>query len=83
MTRSFHALLHGDIIGAFRYNLFMPLMFGFLAYVFFSLVLLTLRGRGLDFKIFSPKIMSTIIVLLVLFGVVRNIPVYPFSLLFP
>lgn len=83
MTRAFHALLHGDIIGAFRFNLFMPVMFFFLAFVFVSLVMLAVRGRGLDFKVFSPKVTWTIFVLLIMFGVIRNIPVYPFSVLFP
>lgn len=83
MTRSFHALVHGDIIGAFRFNLFMPLMLGFIAYIFVSLTLLAIRGKSLSFEIFSPRITWTIFVLLMIFGVVRNIPVYPFNILFP
>jgi hypothetical protein len=83
MTRGTHALLHGDVLGALDYNLLLPGLIFFFGYLFISLILVAWRGRGLDFRIFSPAVLWTSMVLALVFTIVRNLPLYPFSVLFP
>ena len=83
MTRGVHALLHGDVIGALDFNLLLPGILFFFGYLFVSLVLVAWRGWGLDFRIFKPSILWTFFALALIFAIVRNLPYYPFSVLFP
>ena len=83
LTRGFHALFHGDVLTALHYNALLPvfaLVFGFL---FVSLVLIAVRGRGLSWRIFPPAAMYGFLVLAAAFFVLRNLPFYPFTLLAP
>ena len=83
LTRAFHALAHGDVIGALDLNALTP-VFGALALFFLvSLVLTAVRGRGLKMETLRPGLMWAMLIAMVVFGVVRNIPAYPFSVLFP
>jgi hypothetical protein len=83
MTRGFHAFFHGDILGALHFNALLPIFF--LAFVYFvaSMFLVLVRGRGLPFKIFRPGLIYAFLVLMLVFGVVRNLPYFPFTLLAP
>lgn len=83
MTRGFHALFHGDIVTALDFNALLPLVAIFFGYWFLSLVLTAVRGYGFGFGKMSAGLVGTTFVLLLLFGIVRNIPVYPFTVLFP
>lgn len=83
MTRGFHALFHGDILTALDFNALIPLVAIFFGYWFLSLVLTAVRGRGFGFGKMSAGLVGTTFVLLLIFGVVRNIPAYPFTILFP
>lgn len=83
LTRGFHALFHGDVLTAVDYNALIPLWTLILVYVFVSLILLAVRGRGLPMWITGPKFLGAFVILLLIFGVVRNIPAYPFTILFP
>lgn len=83
MTRGFHALFHGDIITALDFNALIPLVAIFFGYWFLSLVLTAFRGRGFGFGKMSAGLIGTTFVLLLIFGIVRNIPAYPFTVLFP
>lgn len=83
MTRGFHALFHGDILTALDYNALIPLMAIFLGYWFLSLVFTAVRGRGFGFGKMSAGLVGTTFFLLLLFGILRNIPAYPFTILFP
>jgi hypothetical protein len=83
LTRGFHALLHGDVVTALGFNALLPfylLLFGFLL---LSLLLVAVRGRGLVSLNSSPKYLIGFLFVMIAFGVVRNIPVYPFTLMFP
>jgi hypothetical protein len=72
-TRALHQLLHGNVAGAFRLN---PLAISLLPLVGYFAV----RGhRGTVKPIWIWMLVGVIIV----FGVVRNIPAYPFTLLAP
>jgi len=83
LTRGFHALFHGDFLTALHFNALLPvyaLVFGFM---FVSMVLVAVRGRGLSWKIFPPSAMYGLLVLAAAFFVLRNLPFYPFTLLAP
>ena len=83
MTRGLHALLHGDLLGALDYNLLLPPILVFFGYVFVSLLLTVARGRGLAFKLFNEKILWGFFAFAFCFTVLRNLPFYPFSILYP
>ena len=83
MTRGFHALLHGDIVTALDYNILIPFYAAAGLYLLASLILVVARGRGLPFKFVTPVALFGFLFVSILFGVVRNIPGYPFSWLFP
>jgi hypothetical protein len=80
VTRAAHALLHGDLLGAFNKN----------ALLLFLTPLLLLycgwkrrrEGRAWSTTI-SRRAILGLLALLLLFAVLRNIPVYPFELLAP
>lgn len=83
LTRGFHALFHGDIITALDYNALIP--FFALAFLFLivTLMSITVRGKGLLKMSASPVFLFGSLVLLIAFGVIRNLPFYPFTFLFP
>jgi len=83
MTRGFHALFHGDVLTALDFNALIPLVAVFFGYWFLSLVLTAVRGRGFGFGKMSAALVGSTFFLLLAFGIVRNIPAYPFTILFP
>ena len=85
MTRGFHALFNGDIVTALDYNALIPLIVVFFGYIFLSMLMVALRGRGIGLGVnkFSMGLIWVTFAALLVFGVVRNIPAYPFSVLFP
>ena len=83
LTRGFHALLHGDVVTALDYNALLPIFALLIGFAFVSLVYFALRGRRLPVNLYHPKVMWFGMVLLLTFGVVRNLPWYPFNVLFP
>jgi hypothetical protein len=83
MTRGLHALLHGDIAAALGYNLLLPAILFFFGYLFVSLFLTFARGRGLSFRLFNQKVVWGFFAFALVFSVVRNLPFYPFNILYP
>jgi hypothetical protein len=83
LTRGFHALLHGDVLTALDYNAMLPFYVLFFVYAAASLVSVAARGRGLSFKLFQPKIAYSFLIISLAFAVVRNLPFYPFTILYP
>ena len=84
LTRGYHALFHGDIGTAMHFNALIPLYSLIFGYLLISLVLLAVRGRGLSFSVFrKPWLLWMVAVLALLFAVLRNLPLYPFNLLYP
>ncbi len=83
LTRGFHALFHGDITTALDYNALIPLFAVVLGFFFISMLLVAVRGRGFPKRAYSPKALWAFFALLMVFGVVRNLPFYPFSILYP
>lgn len=83
LTRGFHALFHGDVMTALDYNALIPLFVLLFAFFLISMLLVAVRGRGFPKWAYSPKPLFGFFVLLMVFGVLRNLPYYPFSVLFP
>ena len=83
LTRGFHALFHGDVVTALDFNALIPLVTIFLAYIFVSMLSVAARGRGLLFGNWNLVLLWGTLALLVLFGILRNLPYYPFTILFP
>ena len=83
LTRGFHALFHGDALTALDFNALIPIWTILFGYLGLSLVLTAARGRGLPWKWLTPSMLVGFLVLLIGFGVLRNLPHYPFNILFP
>lgn len=82
-TRGFHALLHGDLLTAIDYNLLVPLFAAIGFVTILSLVSVVVRGKGLIRLSKSPVYLFTLFGVMVIFGILRNIPYEPFTFLFP
>ena len=81
LTRGFHALFHGDVLSALNYNAMLPIYAFIFGYLFISLMLIAVRGRGLSWKIFSSSATWIFFVAVIVFTIVRNLPFYPFNLM--
>jgi len=81
VQRSFHALLNGHIISALSFNLLfiflLPLILYFIAYFILG------KKYAADSFIYNKKFSLTILILVLGFWILRNIPVHPFSWLAP
>ena len=82
--RACFALMHGELGEAFSYNPLMVILIPFLC--------LYAAARGFDWAVtggnhvdgkISVKLLVAILVLILIYGIVRNIPALPFSLLTP
>jgi hypothetical protein len=81
--RAFHQLLRGNLQNALALNPFAVVVSPFLVYGTVSYAVFVLRGKYLP-RLFVPASwIRALCAAIVAFGVFRNIPVYPFSLLAP
>ena len=81
--RAFHQLLHGNLRNAMAMNPLAVLTLPFLAYGAASQTNWVMRGRYLP-RIFLPaNWIRALCAVIVIFGIVRNLPAYPFWLLAP
>lgn len=83
LTRGFHALFHGDVLTALDFNALLPLFLLIFGYFFAGMLLIAVRGRGLSIKVFRPGFLYGFLIILIGFAVLRNLPFYPFSVLYP
>lgn len=83
LTRGFHALFHGDIAVAMGFNALIPLFVLIFGFFFVSMAYVALTGRSFPRWSISLPAIWGLLILLIGFGVVRNIPAYPFTMLFP
>lgn len=81
--RAMHALLHGELGRAWAMNPLMIVMLPFIIYGLVSAGLLELRGRGLPEVRLPANCIRAFSVIVILYGVARNLPLYPFDLLAP
>ena len=81
--RGLHELLHGHIGKAFGLNLLMVLSLPFIVYSFVNYVVAGVRGRPAR-RIFIPSgFIWALLGIVLLFWIVRNLPVYPLTYLAP
>lgn len=83
MTRGFHALFHGDILTALHFNALLPIWTALIVYLVLAMALIAIRGRGLSMKPFHPAVLWSFLAVTLVFGIVRNLPFFPFSVLAP
>ena len=82
--RAISALTHGNILTAIRDNLLAVIALPFLMYSFIVLCINAFGQKHYHDKIcYSPLFSNTVLVLIVIFTILRNIPVYPFTLFAP
>lgn len=79
--RGLHQLTHGNLIGALNYNALMVISLPFVGYTFISYALLAARGRGLPKPFIRPAYIRALFWIVLAFWILRNIPVYPLTLL--
>ena len=81
VQRSFHALLNGQVLTAVNYNLlfilFLPLI------IYFILAFTWGKKHPATSFIYKPVFSITVVIVVISFWVLRNIPVTPFSWLAP
>lgn len=83
MTRALHQLLHGHIGAALSFNPLLIVAAPFVTCWIISELFLLLSGRAGPRIQVSEKFMWLILIGVVTFGIVRNIPYYPLTLLAP
>src|SRR5215207_11030523 len=83
LTRGFHALFHGDILTALDYNAMLPFFALLVGFGLAAMVYYAVKGRRIPVNLFHPNALWTFMILLLVFGVARNLPWYPFTILFP
>jgi len=79
-TRGLHALVHGDIVTAFKFNPLLILSLPFLAYAFLRFTNAAISGRHLPSNQLKAKYIWTIFGFVLFFWIFRNTPFYPFPL---
>jgi len=82
-TRCLSAFVHGDFAQAAAYNVvslfLMPAATAWLFFGWFQV----LRGRPFPVWFFTPLFLRWFVIMFLAFGVLRNLPLYPFTLLAP
>ncbi len=83
-ARAFHALANGDIAAAAGYNALLVffLIAGFVCFAADQVLALSGR-RGLRSYSITTRTGWIIVAVIILFGILRNIPVFPFTILAP
>lgn len=81
--RAMHALLHGNLHQAWAMNPLTIVLLPFIAYGLASELIAALRGQGLPQPMLPAAYIRVLCAVIVLFGIVRNLPLHPFNLLAP
>lgn len=82
-TRGLHALLHGDIRAALRYNVMTTVSVPLLIYAAGKAVWSELKGIKTPSRALPSWVPWAIAAAMGLYWILRNIPAYPFTLLAP
>ena len=81
--RAGHALLHGHLLTALDYNALLVVAAPFLAWALAAQAVQALTGRRIPVHALSGRESKAIMWLFIAFMVLRNLPLYPLSLLAP
>lgn len=81
--RALHQLLQGNVRAAWSMNPLTLIFLPFLSYGLALRALAEIRGQGLP-RVFLPALwIRALCAAIILFGIVRNLPLHPFDLLAP
>jgi len=81
--RALHQLTRGHPVAALDLNPLMILMLPFIAYFLASHVMLAATGRPLKTFFVRPALIWTLLVVILVYWMLRNVPAYPLTLLAP
>jgi hypothetical protein len=81
--RAIHALLHGDLRQAVAMNVLTVILLPFIGYGLASEIYRHFRSRPLPGTMLPASWIRALFVVIVLFGIARNLPFHPFDLLAP
>ncbi|MBE0535989.1 MAG: DUF2752 domain-containing protein [Phycisphaerae bacterium] len=81
--RGLHALLHGDILGALDLNAFMVVSLPFIAYSILRGCTEAVFGSAPRPVFLRAGWIWTMLAAIVTYGILRNVPVWPFTMLAP
>lgn len=81
--RGLHQLMHGNLTAALGFNPLMVAVLPFIGYAYLSYTMLALRGSSMPRVFVPPVLIKALFWVVIAFGVLRNVPTYPFSLLAP
>ena len=81
--RAIHQLLHGNLQAAWAMNPLAVLLLPFVGYGLAAEAFVHIRGRRLHRWILPGFWIQVLCGIIVVFGIVRNLPLYPFNLLAP
>jgi hypothetical protein len=83
--RAIHQLLHGNLQAAWAMNPLTVILLPFICYGLVSHAVIAIRGQGNGLpRLFLPAVwIRALCALIVLYGIARNLPFYPFDLLAP
>lgn len=81
--RALHHLMRGHLQTAFGLNPLLVLSLPFVGYSFASHAALAFLGRSLRGYFLRPILIWTLLGIIILYWVLRNLPTYPFTLLAP
>ena len=81
--RAIFHILQGDILTGFQYNILLVLLALILVYQMIYYVLNTILKKKIRNWLYAPQLTNTILVTVILFWILRNVSLYPFSLLAP
>jgi len=79
-TRGLHRLVHGDVVGAFKFNALMVVLLPFLLYALARYTIGAVRGRPLQRHYLPPSYIWMLLGVIVGFWIIRNTRIYPFPL---
>lgn len=81
--RAVHQLLHGNLQAAWAMNPLTVTLLPFLGYGLASHAMLEVRGQRLPQIVLAATCVRGLGLAIILFGIMRNLPIYPFDLLAP
>ena len=81
--RAGHALLHGHLLTALDYNALLVLAAPFLAYALAAQAIPALTGRRIPVRTLSGREAKAVMWVFIAFMLLRNLPLYPLSVLAP
>lgn len=81
--RGLHQLLNGNLLAAFGYNTYTMLALPVLGYAYLAALLLSVSGKRLPTVFLPPALIWGLLAAVLAFWVLRNVPVYPLTVLAP